>query len=241
MMMFSVIVATLRRPSLQDLLKSLQRQTLDRSEWELITWDAGFNEYDARNQASKVAQGQWLAFIDDDCVASLTWLESAFKSLRDAKEQHIAALTGALEGDLWGHGQIMRLEKPNWYVGANLFVRKDIFESLNGFESDWGLNPPPKGWRSDSDLGFRIEDKFGIGSCKFSNELLVHHPNSMQSVWQPVVERLFYLRHRKKCLERFIPIDPRLCQFVLHANIESDEATRQYIKQRLESMPVLTK
>lgn len=94
-------------------------------------------------------------------------------------------LTGPLEGDLWGHGSNIRLEKPNCYVGANLFVRKDIFESLNGFESDWGLEPPPKGWRSDSDLGFRIEDRFGIENRKFSNELVVYHLNSMQSVWQP--------------------------------------------------------
>ena len=130
----------------------------------------------------------------------------------------------------------MRLEKPNWYVGANLFVRKAVFDSLGGFESDWGLSPPPKGWRIDSDLGFRIEEKFGKESCKFSNDTIVYHPHSMQSIWQPEVERLFFLRHRAKCLERFIPVDPRLCQFVLSNNIETEESTRIYIQRNLDSL-----
>jgi glycosyltransferase involved in cell wall biosynthesis len=239
-MMFSVIVATLLRPSLQDLLNSLKRQTLERKEWELITWDSGFNEYDARNQASKEARGQWLAFTDDDCVAPSDWLESAYNFLQDPKNSDTVALTGPLEGDLWGHGKVMRLEKPNWYVGANLFVRKDAFDSLGRFESDWGLSPPPRGWRSDSDLGFRIEDKFGKKTCKFSSDILVYHPRSMQSVWQPEVEHLFYLRHRTKCLERFVPVDPRLCQFILQRNIETDMQTRDYIKRNLEALSQVT-
>jgi glycosyltransferase involved in cell wall biosynthesis len=233
MIVFSVIVATLRRPSLLDLLKSLTKQTLDRSEWELITWDGGVNEYDARNQAAKVAKGNWLAFTDDDCIASPTWLESASKFLQIQENQGAVCLSGPLEGDLWGHGTDFRLEKPHWYIGANLFVLKEAFDSLGGFETDWGLSLAPRGWRSDSDLGFRLEDKFGIEKCKFSKETIVFHPRSMQSVWQPEVERLFYLRHKEKCLERFVPVDPRLCQFVLRGNIETDQTKRRYIEEKL--------
>jgi Glycosyl transferase family 2 len=240
MITFSVIVATLRRPSLFDLLKSLAKQTLDRSEWELITWDGGVNEYDARNQAAKVAKGKWLAFTDDDCIAAPTWLESASKFLQKQENQGVVCLSGPLEGDLWGHGTDFRLEKPHWYIGANMFVLKEAFDSLGGFETDWGLCPAPRGWRSDSDLGFRMEDKFGIEKCKFSKDTLVIHPRSMQSVWQPEVERLFYLRHKAKCLERFAPVDPRMCQFILQQNIETNERTKGYIKEQLSHLTKVT-
>jgi glycosyltransferase involved in cell wall biosynthesis len=240
MITFSVIVATLRRPSLLELLKSLEKQTLDRSEWELIIWDAGFNEYDARNQAAKVAQGKWLVFTDDDCIVSPTWLQSASKFLQKQENQDAVSLSGPLEGDLWGHGTRIRLEKPHWYMGANLFVFKEAFDSLGGFETDWGLSPAPRGWRSDSDLGFRLEDKFGIEKCKSSTNTLVFHPRSMQSVWQPEVERLFYLRHRAKCLERFAPVDPRMCQFILQQNIETDKRTKDYLIEQLSQLSKLT-
>lgn len=97
---FSVIVAALRRPSLLELLKSLEKQTLDKSEWKLITWDSGFNEYDARNQAAKVAGGTWLAFTDDDCIVSTMWLESVYRYLQDPDNCDSVLLAGPLEGDL---------------------------------------------------------------------------------------------------------------------------------------------
>ncbi len=227
-MRFSVIVATLMRPSLQELLRSLKVQTLNRSEWELLTWTGGFNEYDARNQAARIARSEWLCFVDDDCIAAPNWLESADKVLCESKNE-IVCISGALEGDLWGKGQTMRLAEKGWYPGANLFVKKTAFDEIEGFETDWGLSPRPKGWRGDTDLGFRLEDRFGEDACVFSNDVLVYHPRPMQSIWQPDVERLFYLRHRGKCLERFAPIDPRLCQFVIKNNIESDPAIIAYL------------
>jgi hypothetical protein len=86
--------------------------------------------------------------------------------------------------------------------------------------------------------GFKLEDKFGMEKCKSSTDTLVFHPRSMQTVWQPEVERLFYVRHRKKCLERFILVDQRLCQFVLQEKLETDESPRHYIMQSLESVLV---
>jgi glycosyltransferase involved in cell wall biosynthesis len=221
-MKFSIIIPTLIRPTLRDTLIAVENQTLELDrDYEVIVWSSGRNEYDARNMAAKVAEGEILAFVDDDAYPARDWLENALKHFQQEK---LMVLTGPVEGNLYGQG-IIRISNPGWYIGTNMFVRKDAFFELGGFEVDWGLNPCPRGWRSDSDLGFRAEDRFGAESCRHYEDVIVYHPGKMQSVWDPRVEEKFYLRHRSKVLERFVHVDPRLCQYLLHNQIEKDPET----------------
>ncbi|MGI0079770.1 MAG: glycosyltransferase [Nitrososphaerales archaeon] len=233
-MKISAIVATLSRPSLQDLLVSLREQTLPRSEWQLLTWTGEINEYAARNEAAKVARGDVLAFVDDDCQASPKWLENGLRYFD--KNWELKILTGPVEGDMWGNGQPFRLSKPCWFIGCNIMVRKDAFLDVGGFEVDWGLNPAPRGWRGDSDLGWRMIQKFGEACYKHAEDVEIIHPKQMMSTWDPRVEVLFYFRHKKRIFEHFVPVDPRICYVILA--VEEDRELRQRARRQLSEFGI---
>ncbi|MCB2112116.1 MAG: glycosyltransferase [Parvularculaceae bacterium] len=92
---------------LEKCLASLERQTLERSRYEIIVADnatpGGFEHLrrafpnvrfveaaergaaPARNKALAAASGDMIAFIDSDCVAAQDWLETGIEGLRDAE------------------------------------------------------------------------------------------------------------------------------------------------------------
>ena len=225
----SVIVATLglsKRPSLLQLLDSLKGQTLPREEWELITDDSGPNEYAARNRAAQAASGEVLAFTDDDCLPSGDWLAAGWRHFAD--DPRLMILTGPVEGDMWGQGW-MKVNRPGWFIGANVIVRRGAFLEVDGFDATWGLTPPPRGWRGDTDLGWRMIYRFGESCYGHFADVRMVHPGRMQSMWDPRVEERFYLRHRERCLKEFAPVDPRLCQFLVKNGVEKDPATLEYL------------
>jgi len=233
---FSVIIATLgihKRPSLRDALKSLREQSF--KSFEVLTDDSPPNEYAARNRAARRARGEILAFMDDDCIAPVDWLEKAYKYF--SENRNLQILTGPVEGDLYGWGRWIRINQPYWGVGCNLFVRKEAFMKVGGFEETWGLNPPPKGWRSDSSLLYKVIDVFGVESYMHVEDVVMVHPKTMQSTFIPEVEERFYIRHRDKILKWIAPYDPRLCMFVLERGLEKDENIKEQLRRyRVEAL-----
>lgn len=228
MVFFSVIIATLgpsRRPSLRRALDCLRRQTF--RDFEVITDDSGPNEYRARNLAAERARGKVLAFTDDDCEPPPDWLESAHRHF--ASNPDLKYLTGPVEGDLWGWGRRVRVSVPYWSMGANMFVDREAFEELGGFDWSWGLSPPPRGWRSDSKLMSDFLEKCGRGGYEHAEDVVMIHPGPMQSAWDPRVEAEFYKRCRKYALRYIAPYDPRLCWFVASSGLEGDPKVLRYL------------
>ena len=228
MTFFSVIIATLGpsyRPSLRDALRCLQQQSF--KDFEVITDDSPPNEYFARNNVASRARGRILVFTDDDCTPPPDWLEKAYKHFTD--KPWLKYLTGPIEGDLWGFGEWMRVSKPFWSIGANLFIEKEAFIDLGGFDWSWGLSPPPRGWRGDSDLMARFLKKYGYKHYIHADDVVMVHPKSMQSIWEPRVEAEFYKRHRSYVLRYIAPYDPRICQFVTNHGIERDPRVIRYL------------
>jgi hypothetical protein len=239
---FSVIVATLLRPSYPALVASLRRQTF--ADFELVARadvGPGVNEYVARNRAVAQATGEVLVFLDDDATARPDHLARLDRAFRE--RPGLVAVSGALRGDMWGQG-VQDLDKKGWWVGANLAIRADVFRELGGFEESWGLPEVPRGWRADTDIGWRIEDHYP-GWWVHDGTLVVDHPGPMGSVWQPQVEGVFFRRHRARCLERFVPVDPRLQQFLLETQDLAPPETarvlkcRRDLRQFMPGLPVL--
>lgn len=112
-LIFSVIVATHRRPSqrLEDCLEALTRQTYPGHLYEVIVVDDGSTvsswelvepfcgQLDlifitqkragpatARNTAAAAARGEYLAFTDDDCAPAPDWLEKLAAQFADTPE-----------------------------------------------------------------------------------------------------------------------------------------------------------
>ena len=239
MTFFSVIIATLgvaKRPSLREALRSLRSQTF--RDFEVLTDDSPPNEYVARNKCARRARGEVLAFMDDDCVAPVDWLQKAYKYF--SENSNLQVLTGPVEGDLYGWGRWIRVSQPFWGIGCNLFIRKKAFLEVGGFEEDWGLKQPTRGWRADSDILYRLIDRFGVESYVHAEDVVMTHPQIMKSSFIPEVEERFYLRHRDKILKWIAPYDPRLCMFILATGIEKDENIKELLRRyRVEALKCL--
>ncbi|MGV6871072.1 glycosyltransferase [Pseudochelatococcus sp. B33] len=124
----------------------------------------------ARNTGAGLARGKVIAFTDDDCEPSEGWLAAAHKAFTTSD---IVGLEGLIRSD--------RVGDPDWrpvtndgfegigFMTANLFVRSDVFQQLDGF--DIALEKPH--FREDTDLGWRMQD---LGEIPFSRDAWVYHP-----------------------------------------------------------------
>ena len=102
--------------------------------------------YAARNQAVRVARGRVLAFCDSDCLPARSWLEEALAALENADvvagEVRFAAperLTGwsLLTIDMFLDQ--LRNVLLSRGVTANLVLRRELFETLGGFDESLAL------------------------------------------------------------------------------------------------------
>lgn len=124
----------------------------------------------ARNTGGLFARGNVIAFIDDDCLPTEEWLLNANKYFLD---NSVVGIEGVIYSD--------HLDSPDWrpvtnvgfegigFMTANLFVRRDIFEILNGFDLIFD-NPH---FREDTDFGWRMLDK---GKVPYAADVSVFHP-----------------------------------------------------------------
>ncbi len=124
----------------------------------------------ARNAGWRQAQGSLLAFTDDDCVPDPRWLAEGIAAFET--DPSLAAVTGRTivplppnptdyERDAAG------LEQAE-FVTANCFCRRDVLESLGGFDERFSA-----AWREDSDLHFALL-RNGYRIARVPKAVIVH-------------------------------------------------------------------
>jgi GT2 family glycosyltransferase len=158
-----------------------------------------------RNNAVRNASGEWVVFIDDDCIPSARWL-IALAVGAETEEYPV------LEGKTVPQGRQLRadFDCPINLKGGNLWscnfaIRRSVFLEIGGFDEKY---PFPA--MEDVDLCFRIRKKqFPI---RFIADAVVEHP------W--CKKDMVGLRNRAKSLAYFIdkhpesePIFLRTCGF----------------------------
>jgi GT2 family glycosyltransferase len=137
-----------------------------------------------RNHGSRYATGDWLAFVDDDCIPDQEWLNEIARVIPAADviegktvcplksthplEEVVENVTGDL---LWS---------------CNLAIRRDLFEKLGGFDEDF-----LEAGGEDLALAFRIR-KMKLTVC-FASNAVVYHPARRLGIRQWIC-RFFQLR-----------------------------------------------
>jgi GT2 family glycosyltransferase len=195
--------------SLPPLLRSLEAQTLGRERFEVVvvdndssdgTADAAAahgakvvhepiaNRSRARNRGAAAAGSSLYAFTDADCVAHPEWLERLLRCADRAPlvagevELRVSERPNAIERyeSLWRFGQRAWVEQ-GWAATANLLVRADAFQAIEGFDPTW------RHIGEDVDFCFRARAAgFELGYC---SEAIVDHRGETEL--RPFLRRFF--------------------------------------------------
>lgn len=141
--LFSVIIPTVGRKTLDDCLLGLTALRFSRVRFEVIlvndnpavSLQSTVNRFNkqinitytesretgpaaARNHGSKLARGKFLVFTDDDCVPAPDWLDCALNELADSKEPALA-------------GRVINGLEKNAYAVVNQNIYDVLFSWYN--------------------------------------------------------------------------------------------------------------
>ena len=122
-----------------------------------------------RNNGAKKAIGEWLIFIDDDCIPNNILLRTYFESFKNPK---IDVYEGCVISDRKRNKY--REEAPinttgNKFWSCNIAIRKKKFDYINGFDVSF-----EKYGMEDVDLFLRLKEN--AISIKFLRNAYVIHP-----------------------------------------------------------------
>ncbi len=135
----------------------------------------------ARNAAAALAEGEWLAFTADDVAPAADWLERAAACIASTPEPDV--LEGVAQRA--GGGPVrLRPEAGPQYDAATLFVRRDWFARVGGFDADYF--EPARGtyFRAEADLGFKLEEANAV--VVRATDVHVTRPDAPAGPWEPV-------------------------------------------------------
>ena len=210
----SVVLSTYSRDRLEqalDCIKSLKAQSLLPKEIILVldpdqglvdfyksrlpdyvkvVVSEGFGLSKARNAGVKKAEGELVAFIDDDAVAEKDWLENLVKNYDDPC---VVGVGGFVEPKWEGNHPVWLPEELNWIVGCsykglperkatvrnpigcNMSFRKSVFEKVGYFRSDIGRFGKKLLAGEEAELSTRILEKIPNSKIVYDPSAVVHH------------------------------------------------------------------
>jgi glycosyltransferase involved in cell wall biosynthesis len=146
------------------LMSALAEQTLTPESFEVIVGDDGSTDgttdglesddgrvrvargpavgsYAARNRAARLARSRVLAFCDADCIPSTTWLEAGLAAIAEADiVGGFIRGVGSTPPTIWTIVDMEtfvdqeRAVRAGGLLTGNLFVRRELFERLGGFD-----------------------------------------------------------------------------------------------------------
>jgi GT2 family glycosyltransferase len=105
----------------------------------------------ARNMGWRAAQGDIIAFTDDDTIPAPDWLGQGLQAMTAG----VAAVTGVTEMPLPNPPTDYERDAAGLtrsaFITANLFVRRSALADVGGFDTRYTM-----AWREDSDLHFAL-------------------------------------------------------------------------------------
>jgi GT2 family glycosyltransferase len=151
---------------------AMRYATLPEDRWQ------GRNPAAKRNHGVALASGEWIAFTDDDCVASPTWLAAAAARFGEAG---IGGLEGrkaipAVVPPTATYRGLLLMTRPNGFQTCNMLYRRADFQRLGGFDTAFPF------YLEDTDLAWTFLDA-GL-RLPFAPDVVIEHPVPPAAPWR---------------------------------------------------------
>jgi glycosyltransferase involved in cell wall biosynthesis len=174
----------------------------------------------ARNAGAAVADGDVVAFIDDDAVADEAWLAE----LVAAYDEETLAAGGRMVPE-WAAGEPAFLpEEFYWLIGvthrgfadgpgevrntfgSNISFRRDAFLELEGFDTAIGGRQGDSNLQGgETELCARLNAEYGAGVYYTPDAVVAHKIFDYRTDPAWLVRRAFWQGYSKRGMEKFVP------------------------------------
>lgn len=212
----SVVIPTYnRRGELLECLGRLEAQTHPHTDFEVVVVDDGSEDGTqdgvealaarsrlpvrlhrqphsgpsaARNAGVERSRGAIIAFTEDDVVPDERWLECAARYFRDSGTAAMEGRTRSMNSE-----SVRSFEQPGTpgFLPCNLFVRRDAFVAVGGFDPEYCDLSLHLYFREDADFGFRLlQHGYRV---VFGTDVVVVHPEQFRKAGD-------ILRHSRRYL-----------------------------------------
>ena len=147
----------------------------ERFPWAQWTQGPGRGPAANRNHGARQATGEWVVFIDDDCVADPGWLAAVARHAVNPALEVIEGrtITPDKRDNPFLHG--VENETGGCYWSCNLAVRRSPFLNIGGFDEAF-----LQAGGEDMEFAWRLQER-GLRAC-FEPDALVLHPQRRYSV-----------------------------------------------------------
>lgn len=127
----------------------------------------------ARNQGAEIARASLLAFLDADCEPQPGWLGAGAEALREGADLVQGRVIPPPQAHLGPWDRTLWVQGPSpLFESANLFVTRELFERIGGFES-WLGTETRKELGEDVLFGWRARRRGA--RIAYRHDALVHH------------------------------------------------------------------
>ena len=185
------------------------------------------NLSEARNLGAKIGKGEWIAFLDDDCVPNPDWLQTAMELLQENRNAGLVFGGGYLEKSgtpTIGSPRWIYLPKDKYLVEGNCFFRRSEYIAAGGMRADLGPSDKRFGYHEGSELQDRFLKNFGSSHARILfSKLAVHHLESKKAKgWLSLLsgyDSAFAFRSSrpKKSIFNIVRILGCLSRYLLHS------------------------
>jgi len=175
----------------------------------------------SRNLGAEVANGDVVAFIDDDAIADEKWVESLVNTY---EEKNALAVGGKMTPKWVARKPSFLPEEFYWLIGvthrgfadgpgevrntfgSNISFRMDVFEVLGGFDTEIGGRKGDKNLQGgETELCARMQVRCGQGVWYDPGAEVAHKVFEYRTEFRWLVNRAFWQGYSKRAMEILAP------------------------------------